>query len=145
MLISSHDDKTRRIFRFLEVRWPTAQVIEAGGYYSRVDAMVVAPGPGGFPTLQALYEIKTRNTLPDDHAEYSIANNKIEAMQHLTLGLQTKGSLIVCFSDDSLYRWRIADRGELLTRGAVIPSKNGPIRYLPSSEREYLGHLPAAA
>lgn len=139
-----HDQKTLRIFKWLEAYYPGASIIQTGDQFSRVDAMIVAHSPWMPPTLKAIYEVKTRSTLPDQHSEYSIANNKVEMMQQLTFGLQTKGSLIVCFADDSLYRWRIAEKGELVTKGRVVPSKNGPIRYLPNSEREYLGQLPKA-
>lgn len=140
-----HDQKTARIFKWLEAYFPGASIVQTGDAYSRVDAMIVTHSPWEPPTLKAIYEIKTRNTLPDQHNEYSIGEHKIQAMQQLTMGLQTSGSLIVCFSDDSLYRWRIAEKGEVVTKGKVIPSKNGPIRYLPNAEREYLGKLPTAA
>lgn len=140
-----HDDKTLRVLKWLEVYYPGASIIQTGHQFSRVDAMIVTHSPWEPPTLRAIYEIKTRSTMPDQHLEYSIADTKIEAIRLITEGLQTKGSLIVCFADDSLYRWPVAERGQLVTKGPVRPSKNGPIRYLPNTEREYLGQLPKAS
>lgn len=138
-----HDTKTLQILKWLEVYYPGASIIQMGHHYSRVDAMIVTHSPWEPPTLQALYEVKTRSTMPDQHSEYSIEEPKIQAIRHLTEGLQTRGNLIVCFADDSLYRWRVAECGRFITKGSVRDSRNGPIRYLPNSEREYLGKLPS--
>lgn len=140
----NHDEKTMRVFKWLEVKYPGLAFVLTAGQYSRVDGLAVHLGLGG-NTMAGIYEAKCRNTLPDQHTEYLIDEAKIEAICRLSHLLQTDAYLVVCFADGSIYRWKIAERGWLIPEEKKGSLNGKPVIYLPNQGRELLGYLPDAA